>query len=147
MDLTLWLALAFVVFWVGKLVHHFFFAPKRRKLWAGSVPITDEKLRAWYTEIWWETYNVIAPEDRVHHEPTPHWWMYMDHHFLPSYLGQNLIGYWVKQQGDASRVIFVTGASKENRNLIRHECAHDIMDSIYHSDKYFRRDSYVMKQF
>ena len=147
MDLTPWLALGFVGFWIYKVVKHYFFTPKRRKLWAGSVPITDETLRAWYVEVWWETYNVIAPEDRVNHEPTPHWWIYQDHHFLPSYLGQSLIGYWVKQQGDASRVIFVTEASKNNRNLIRHECAHDIMNSIEHSTKYFSQGTYVMRQF
>lgn len=135
-------ALAFVGFWVYKLWVGLR-KPRPRKLWAGSVPIADEARRALYTEIWWETYEVIAPEDRVNHEPTPHWWMYQDHTFLPSYLGERLIGWWAKEQ----RAIFVTKASKDNRNLIRHECAHDIMDSIAHDPKYFPAHGYVMKQF
>ena len=136
--------IGFVLFWVGKVVHHFFFAKKKRMLWAGSVPITNEELRDWYATIWWETYQVIAPEDRVNHTPTPHWLIYKDAEvFLPSYLGVRLIGWWAMEQ----RAIFVTDASKKNRNLIRHECAHDIMNSIQHSAKYFSLETYVMNQF
>lgn len=135
-------AVVFVGFWLFKLVKYWV-SPERRMLWAGSEPITDEELRNWYMEIWWETYSVIAPEDRVNHEPTPHWWIYKDHTFLPTYLGERLIGWWAMEQ----RAIFVTTASKDNVNLIRHECAHDIMNSINHSDKYFSPNTYVLKQF
>jgi hypothetical protein len=137
------LAVAFVLFWVWKAVTGFIAYRTRRKLWAGSKPITDLELLAWYKEIWWETYAVIDPADRVYHEPTPHWWKYQDHHFLPSYLGERLIGWWAKEQ----RCIFVTDLSMRNRDLIRHECAHDIMDSIEHSAKYFSKNTYVMHQF
>lgn len=143
MNFILFAGLLFVLFFAYKIVRHYFFTPKRRKLWAGSEPITDEILRTRYTELWWETYNVIEPADRVNHEPTPHWWIYKDHYFLPSYLGTNLIGWWAMEQ----RAIFVTSSSVTNEQLIRHECAHDIMNSIHHSDKYFSPNTYVMKQF
>lgn len=141
--LTKMLTLSFIGFFIWKLVTGLRDKARRRMLWAGSVPITDAELRAWYREIWWETYQVIAPEDRVNHEPTLHWWVYQDHTFLPSYLGAMLIGWWSMKE----RAIFVTKASMRNRNLIRHECAHDIMNSIEHSAKYFSAGTYVMKQF
>lgn len=137
------LLVAFVIFWVWKTAKGVWFAAKRRKLWAGSVPIDDEGLREWYTQIWWETYKIIAPEDRVNHEPTSHWWLYLDHTFLPTYLGERLIGWWSMKE----RAIFVTKDSLNNRNLVRHECAHDIMNSIEHREKYFSSNTYVMKQF
>ena len=143
MDIRVILAVFFVIFFIVKIVTGLK-QSRRRMLWAGSEPITDEELRQWFFEVWWETYEVIDPADRVNHTPTPHWWMYKDHTtFLPSYLGNMLIGWWAKDQ----RAIFVTERSKNNRNLVRHECAHDIMNSIEHSSKYFDNNTYVMKQF
>ena len=138
MDIVLLAGLGFVGFCVYKLVRYFT-TPRPRNLWPGSEPITDPERRAWYTEIWWETYAVIDPEDRRNHEPTPHWCIYKDAAIIPG----GFIGWWSKDQ----RAIFVTIGSKDNVNLVRHECAHDIMNAIDHRTKYFSKGTYVMKQF
>lgn len=141
MDVAVLISTGIALFWVYKLVRRLM-EPKRRGLWEGSVP-ADDDLREWYKGIWWQTYDVIAPEHRVNHQPTPHLFVYQDHHFLPMAPDERLIGWWSHDQ----RAIFVTRASQRNINLIRHECAHDIMNSIHHSDQYFSPGTYVMKQF
>jgi hypothetical protein len=130
--------LAFVVWFLYK-AGTYYLGDRPRNLWKGSEPITDLQLLALYKEIWWETYAVIAPEHRVNHEPTPHWWIYKDAAIIPG----GYIGWWSKDQ----RAVFVTKASKTNRQLIRHECAHDIMNSIEHPSAYFQSHTYVMQQF
>lgn len=136
------LALAGVAFWIYQLVKGLR-RPRARRLWEGSVRITDPELLQWYEQLWWETYAVIAPEHRVNHAPTTNWFLYQDHHFLPTYMGNRLIGWW----SGLDRIIFVTPASIRNAQLIRHECAHDIMHSVGHDSRYFSDGTYVMRQF
>jgi len=113
--------------------------PTPRQMWAGSEPITDELERARLMDIWWETYERIDPADRIHHEPTLHWWIYQDADIIPG----GFLGYWTH----ASRAIHVTRATIHNVQLIRHECAHDIMNQRSHPETYFSEGTYIMKQF
>jgi hypothetical protein len=131
-------SLAFVSFAAYKLIRRYAF-PAPRKMWAGSVPITDEKVRERLTRLWWETYSRIDPDDRRNHDPAIHWWMYMDADVMPG----GFAGYWTSEL----RAIHVTRATVNNDQLVRHECAHDILNSIHHFDKYFTPGKIPLKQF
>lgn len=137
-DPVLLATLAFVLWWLYKLGAHYLWN-RPRDIWKGSEFVTDITLLDFYREVWWETYYAIAPAERVHHQPTPYWRIYTDAKRLPG----GFVGYWMRDQ----RCIFFTAAHSTNRQLIRHECAHDILNSIEHPSSYFQPDTYILRPF